>query len=372
MDYILSRIHQIRDRLKSNNIDAILVLSSENRRYLSNFKAEDHQCDESAGALIISPDRMLLATDSRFDLQAQKEANQYKIYIYKESLAKSLPHLILQMQIHKLAFESIRLSVRQHLQILEELKVAQIQVDLVPIDGWVEDLRIIKSQKEIEKTNAALSIAEKVFLQVISHIQPGMTEKEICWQIEKGMREYGADSPSFPTIIATGPNSALPHATPSDRVVQLNETIIIDWGARLQGYCSDTTRTLFLGSPDDKFLHVYRTVLEAQQLAIEAIKPGISSKFVDSIARNHISRNGYGEYFGHGLGHGTGLAVHEGPRLSPIKETILREGMIITVEPGVYLPEWGGVRIENQVVVESDGARVLNCLKESYSIEDFQ
>ena len=168
---------------------------------------------------------------------------------------------------------------------------------------------------------------------------------------------------------AAGTNSALPHAIPTDRPIAVGEPILFDWGARLNGYCSDTSRTVILGTPDAIFLKVYQTVLEAQQKALAAIKSGVSSKTVDSVARQYIRRQGYKGKFGHGLGHGTGLAVHEGPRLSPIKESVLQAGMILTVEPGVYLPQWGGVRIEHQVVVQEEGAMVLNQLSTSFDID---
>jgi len=195
-----------------------------------------------------------------------------------------------------------------------------------------------------------------------------MTEKQIAWAMESGIREAGADGISFPVIVAAGPNSALPHAIPTDRPVVRGEPILFDWGAKLNGYCSDISRTVILGEPDDTFLEVFNTVLEAQQLAIGSIRAGVNSKSVDAVARDYIASKGYGDKFGHGLGHGTGLAVHEGPRLSPLKETDLAAGMLVTVEPGIYIPHWGGVRIENQVVVGPDGPTVLNRLSRTYDI----
>ena len=174
------------------------------------------------------------------------------------------------------------------------------------------------------------------------------------------MREAGAQGLSFPVIVASGPNSALPHAIPSDRKLKRGEPILIDWGARFHEYCSDTTRTFVMGQPDDRFNKVFTTVVEARDMAIDAIKAGVSGTQVDKIARDHIDRNGFAGKFGHGLGHGTGLAVHESPRLSPIKDQRLDCGMIVTVEPGIYLPGWGGIRMENQVVVREGHAQVLN------------
>jgi Xaa-Pro aminopeptidase len=176
------------------------------------------------------------------------------------------------------------------------------------------------------------------------------------------MREAGAEGISFPVITAAGPNAALPHAVPGDHQIAEGEPILFDWGARLEGYCSDISRTVVLGKADDTFRKVFSAVFEAQQKAIESIRPGMTGKQVDLVAREHIEQAGFGGKFGHGLGHGTGLAVHEAPRLSPIREDVLEAGMVFTVEPGIYLPEWGGVRLENMVVLREDGPEVLNTL----------
>jgi Xaa-Pro aminopeptidase len=178
--------------------------------------------------------------------------------------------------------------------------------------------------------------------------------------MEKAMREAGAQGLSFPVIVASGPNSALPHAIPTERKLRRGEPILFDWGARLHEYCSDTTRTVIMGRPDDQFKTVFNTVVEARDMAIDAIKAGVSGTQVDRIARDHIEQNGFAGKFGHGLGHGTGLAVHESPRLSPVRDQQLEAGMIVTVEPGIYLPGWGGIRMENQVVVRDTHAQVLN------------
>jgi Xaa-Pro aminopeptidase len=221
---------------------------------------------------------------------------------------------------------------------------------------------MIKESAEIDEIKKALSIAESVFKDFSESVTYGMKEKEAAWAMEKGMREAGADALSFPTIVASGSNSALPHAIPGNRIFKEGEPILFDWGARLNGYCSDISRTLVIGKVDDTFKKVYKTVLEAQRKATSAIRPGISSKAVDKIARNHIDESEFKDKFGHGLGHGTGLSVHEHPRLSPLKDIKLEAGMVFTVEPGIYIPDWGGVRLENMVVVREDGAEILNDL----------
>lgn len=367
---IENRLAQIRKSIFESGLDTFMVLIEENRRYLSGFTGEDSQFDESAGALLITDKELILATDSRFELQAANEAPLYEIFCYKEGLPKALPDLLKRLQTKQLGFESTRLSYSQYKKLVEQLNSVDRQVELVDTDGLVENLRVIKSAIEIEATKKALAIAESVFRDFAKTIIPGMTEKEAAWAMEKGMRESGADSLSFSTIVASGPNSALPHAIPEDREFKAGEPLLFDWGAKLNGYCSDISRTVVIGRPDDTFKKVYQAVLEAQQKALDAIRPGMSSKAVDEIARSHIDKMGFKNKFGHGLGHGTGLAVHEAPRLSPLKDTTLEPGMLFTVEPGIYLAGWGGIRLENMAVVTRDGVEVLNNLDSSNFLID--
>jgi len=356
----LERIQQVRMQFPGAGIDALLVLIDENRRYLSGFTGEDTQFDESAGALLIGGSELILATDSRYELQARREAPLFRVIRYREGIERELPALVKDLNGARLGFESVRMSVRQHDKIRRSLSEAGVEVVLKPVENLVEDLRIAKDDAEVRTLKNALSIAENAFEQVCAHIRPGLQEKQLAWMMEQAMRESGADALSFPVIVASGPNAALPHAIPGERRLREGEPILFDWGARLQGYCSDISRTVIIGEPDDRFRKVFQTVLDAQRLAIEAIQAGVSSKSVDKIARDHIERQGFGGRFGHGLGHGTGLAIHEAPRLSPLKDTMLAPGMVTTVEPGIYLDEWGGVRIENMVVVRDNGCEVLN------------
>ncbi|HHP7233681.1 MAG TPA: aminopeptidase P family protein [Desulfobacterales bacterium] len=356
----LERIQQVRMRYPEAGIDTLLVLVDENRRYLSGFTGEDTQFDESAGALLISASELILATDSRYELQAEREAPLFRVIQYREGLDRELPALLKTLNTSVLGFESVRMSVRQHEKIRRALDESGVAVTLNPVTDLVEDLRIAKDESEIRTLRNALAIAESAFENVCRRIRPGMREKELAWMMEQSMREAGADSLSFPVIVASGPNAALPHAIPGERKIRKGEPILFDWGARLQGYCSDISRTVMIGEPDETFRRVFQTVLDAQQLAIGSIQAGVSSKAVDKIARDHIERQGFGGKFGHGLGHGTGLAIHEAPRLSPLKDTRLAPGMVTTVEPGIYLPDWGGVRIENMVVVRENSCEVLN------------
>lgn len=358
--HIQHRIETIRQALDAKELDALMVSVQENRYYLSGYTGEDIQFDESAGVLIISDRRLVLATDSRYDLQARAQADGFDIVCYKKGLENELPEIASSMGIRRLGFESVRLAHKTHAAYADALSKLDPPVVLVPTENLVERLRQIKSADEIQRTADALRLAEQAFYQVIGTLRPGLTEKQVAWAMERAMREAGAQGLSFPVIVASGPNSALPHAVPTDRQLVKGEPILFDWGARLHEYCSDTTRTVVMGTPDERFDKVFDTVVTARDRAIAAIKAGVGGTAVDKVARDHISQNGFAGKFGHSLGHGTGLAVHEAPRLSPIKDERLEAGMIVTVEPGIYLPGWGGVRMENQVVVQDDGARILN------------
>lgn len=355
-----ARLQALRDEMETRPFDTFMVLVAENRRYLSGYTAEDGQFDETAGILLISMEKALLVTDSRYDLQAAQEAPLFKVLQYKQGQYQELPDILTSMGTKSLGFENVRLSCLQYDQLSRGISDNQLGIELIPVQDLVENMRICKDADEITAIRSALSLTESIFLDFVTTISVGDTEKKLAWELEKRLRQAGADALSFPTIVAAGPNSALPHAIPTDRPVQKGEPILFDFGIRMDGYCSDISRMAFIGSPDETYRKIYHTVLDAQQKAIDNIKSGHRSKVVDEIARNHIASMGYGENFGHGLGHGVGLAVHEAPRLSPLKDTVLASGMVTTVEPGVYIPEWGGIRLENMVVVRDTGAEVLN------------
>jgi len=368
---ISERIEALRRAIKEDGLDGLMVSVGENRFYLSGYTGEDSQFDESAGTLFITSEKLILATDSRFDEQARDEAPLYQVVRYKEGLEKELPQILSQLNRPlRLGFEKVRLSYKNYESLTRAIQTSGIKTELIPTEDLVERLRIIKSEEEIDATRNALNLAEKAFAQLRSTLKIGMSEREAAWKLEQQVRSAGAQALSFPSIVASGPNAALPHAIPGDRRFKASETILFDWGARLSHYCSDISRTLCFGTPDDLFLKVFHTVLDAQKKASAAIKAGVSSKAVDQIARGYIEQMGFKDNFGHGLGHGTGLAIHEAPRLSPLKDTVLEAGMIVTVEPGIYIPGWGGVRLENQVVVRENGAEVLNnSTPESYAVD---
>lgn len=349
--------------MHEGGIDTVMIMSDENRRYLSGFTGRDSQFDESSGALFITGERLLFATDSRFTEQAAKEAPLFEIYCYKTGLAKELFDILSLLNTRRLGYEARRLSCHQHQEMVDTMHSNASPVTLVAADASLETLRSVKEEAEIELIRKSLALAEQAFIEVKKEIRPGMTEKNLAWKLEQALRNGGADGLSFPSIVAAGENSALPHAIPGETAIREGTQLLFDWGALLNGYCSDITRTLFIGEPDNRFERIFHTVLDANQKAIQGIRAGVSGKEVDRMARSHIEAMGYKEYFGHGLGHGVGLAVHEPPRLSPLKEDILRPGMVVTVEPGIYIPGWGGVRLENLVVVREESAEVLNTIE---------
>lgn len=363
-----ARIEKFREILHSQPFEALMILVAENRRYLAGFTGEDTQCDESAGCLFITCDKVLLATDSRYTTQAENECPFAQVYLYKNGLAKSLPEICGILGVTKLGFEMVRLSYFQYQRLMDGIEQSGADIELIPSFGLVEGMRVIKDRSEIEAMRKALRVAEKVITDLVPRLSPGMTENQAAWELEKGIRDSGGDSLAFPTIVASGPNSALPHAGVTDKIIEKGEPLLFDWGAKINGYCSDISRTLVLGEPaDEKFKKIFETVKKAQQLATEKIRPGVNSREVDRAAREYIAEQGFQGKFGHGLGHGVGLAVHEDPRIGPQTNTDLVPGMVFTVEPGIYLPEYGGVRLENMVAVTEDGVEVLNSIGQFYN-----
>lgn len=352
-------LDRIRRSLKRRQLDAILVTQPENRRYLSGYTARDHSINESAGVLLIPCEgEPYLLTDSRFHLQAEDEAAEFRVKLYPRGLFPLLRSLLRKRSIKRLAFES-HYFLHSTSQTLAKL-AASLKVELEPLTGFIEEFRLQKNNAELALIERAVLLNEEVFQEIYKTLRPGQTEKEVAHALENAMRRKGAERPSFETIVAGGPNAALPHAVPSDRPLAAGETIVIDMGLVLDGYCSDMTRTVVLGTPDAKTIALFRLVRKAQLAGLNSLREGISGMAVDKIARNVIERAGLGERFGHGLGHGVGLNVHEGPSLNYRNRKPLAEGMVVTVEPGVYIPNWGGIRLENMAVVEKDGCRVLN------------
>lgn len=356
---ISTRIEKIQAQLRRRKIDAFLITQPHNRRYLSGYSAADHDIGESSGVLLIPARKPpLLLTDFRFQIQAEREVGDIDVILYPKGLQALLKGLLPDLGITSLAFEShyTLYSVVEKLQAMAD----KLSITLIPIEGMVEKMRLIKDEEEIEKIRSSVLLNEKVFQKIYKTIKPGQTEIDIALAIESAMRKKGAEAPSFETITATGKRSALPHAVPGAVRVKKNKPLMIDMGLILDGYCSDMTRTFVPVQASKKYLKIHRLVRKAQLAATKTIRAGISAATVDKAARSIIADAGYGKYFGHALGHGVGLAVHEEPRLSSRNRKHLKAGMIVTIEPGIYLPDWGGVRLENMAVVREDGCELLN------------
>ncbi len=343
------RLEGLRRRLIEEGLDAILISQGENRRYLSGFTG-------SAGFLLISQKGAVLATDFRYIEQAKAQAPGFEVFHARGELSDWFAELVSSIDVKRVGFESNDMSVAAYRKLVTNLD----KREMVPTEGIVESLRAVKDEEELGLIRRAVDISDAVFEEVMPTLAPGMTEQEAAWMLERSMREKGSDSVPFDIIVASGPNAALPHHRPSDRVLHEGEPIVIDMGARVGGYCSDLSRTVCLGKGDDRFAKIYDLVLGAQLTAIVTIEAGMSGDSADGMARTVIEQGGHGEGFGHGLGHGVGLAPHELPRLGRGAPDVLQDGMVFTVEPGVYVSGWGGVRIEDVVVLEGGRVKVLS------------
>jgi Xaa-Pro aminopeptidase len=357
---IKERLAAGRQQLAKQESEALLVYSPENRRYLSGFTAGDPE----GGALLITAAKAFLLTDFRYQIWAEQEAPDFEVLVYRESLGKTLAELLRDLGVRKLGFEPGYVTYQQYQRFTVAVEEAGLQVEWQPLTNLVEGLREIKTQSELAAIRRALELSEKVLAQIAGKLSPGLTESQVAWQIEKSLREGGAGGLAFPPIVAGGLNSAQPHHQPGDYRLEAGEPIIIDMGARVDGYCADITRTYVIGPPDEHFRKIYGVVRRAQARAEKELRAGMDSQAADALARDSIKEAGYGEAFGHSLGHGVGLAVHEAPALSPLKERqcILQAGSVVTVEPGIYLAGWGGVRLEDMAVINAEGAEVLNQL----------
>ncbi len=343
-----TRVARVREMMVAEKVDAFLVTEAANVRYLSGFTAGED------ARLLLTAEQNLIVVDFRYYEQAERQAPGWTVAKLTRELQATLAELLQEARVRRLAFEATSVSYATY----QELAKTE-GVELVPIKGWVEGLRAVKDAQELALIRRAVAISDAAVAALPSLLRPGMTEKQLAWELEACMHAQGADDAAFPIIAAGGPNSALPHAVPSDRVLVPGEPIVLDLGAKVEGYDSDLTRTVCIGQPDDRLREIYAIVLAAQRAAEAGIRPGLEGKEADAIARQVIVDAGYGEAFGHGLGHGVGLEIHERPGVGSRSQDHLEPGMVITVEPGIYLPGWGGVRIEDLAVVTDTGLEVL-------------
>lgn len=340
-------IKKIQTVLKENNLDAMYIGSPHNRRYITGFTG-------TFGVALITHTDAFFITDFRYIEQAKKQATAYNV-IENRHFIQEIRALSKKLQLNKIGFESEHTSYQEYTQLIEIKNISE----WIPLTHVVENIRKIKTPKEIEIIRNAAKIADIAFSNILNDLRPGVTEMEINHQLEFYMRQAGATSSGFDIIVASGHRSSLPHGVASQKIIDSGDMVTLDFGALYEGYRSDITRTVSIGEPSEKMKEIYSIVKEALNIGIASIRSGVSCQQIDKIVRDVITERGYGEYFGHGTGHSFGLEIHESPYFSQTSEETLQSGMVMTVEPGIYLPHQGGVRIEDDILVRGDGAEVL-------------
>jgi len=347
-DRFASRRRKLARKLAARNLDGLLVTTRPNVYYLTGFRGDD-------STLLIGRDDAWLMTDSRYTEEAEAVLKGVGLVARTGSMMKAAARTARKAGIERLGVEAVTMTLAQR----DDLEKWRGRMAAVSTKGLVEDLRVCKDASEIAAIRRAIAVAEKGFRLAVAQIRPGMTEREAAIVLERRMQDLGADAPAFPTICAAGPRASLPHAMPTDRRVRPREPVLFDWGARVGMVHSDLTRMVCWDRIPVAFGRLYTLVLDAQRRAVAALRPGRSAGQIDHIARTYLKAHRHGRHFGHGLGHGIGLEVHEAPGIRPGQETVLRAGMVFSVEPGVYLPGRCGVRIEDLALVTPSGHTVL-------------
>ena len=343
-----SRRNRLKRFFEEYSLKAVLFTDLKNIRYLCGFSGTE-------GALLISQDQAWFLCDSRYTSQAAEEVQSAEIRECAAIRIDTVAALALEYGLDRIGFEAAHTTVSAFRRMSEKLS----GVELVEIGSTLDEIRICKDHAEIEALSSVATLSSQALTAILDNIKPGVSEIDIALALELEMRRRGADGKAFDFIVASGERGAMPHGRASDRAIQSGELVTIDFGALKNGYHSDETVTVSCGKPESRAIEIHSIVRSAHDIAILAVRPGISCKDLDEVARSYIRDKGYGEYFGHGLGHGIGLEIHEMPTLSPRSTAMLEEGMVITVEPGIYIPGFGGVRIEDTVVVTGDGCRVI-------------
>ena len=343
------RIEKTRNLMQKQEIDSLLITTDVNRFYLSGFTG-------SSGLILFTPEENYFITDFRYTEQAKNQTNGFKILEFNKDIPEKINEILVEANSKKLGFESKNVSYNKY----EEYKSKFSDTDLVATEDLIKNLRETKEEEEIDKIKKAIEITDNAFDHILDFIEVGKTEREIALELEYFMKQSGGEKNAFDFIVASGKRSSMPHGVASDKKLEKGDFITMDFGTFYKGYCSDMTRTVVLGEVSDKQRKIYNIVLEAHNEVIDKIKPGMSGKEVDAIARDIIKDAGYKDNFGHGLGHGIGVEVHEGPRASYKSDNVIKEGMVVTDEPGIYIPDWGGVRIEDDLLITEDGCEILN------------
>lgn len=352
----LARLERLRARFEVLGVDALLVTTPSNRRWISSFTG-------SAGVVLVTRDEARFATDSRYWEQVGRQSPEFTLVRVSGANTGTAPAILEGLGGRTVGFESADLSFAAYEQWTASIAASpeHSRPSLVPVARAIEDLRMVKDAEELDALTRAVLLGDDAFRHAASMIEPGMTEKQVAWLIQEYAMLHGADDLSFATIVAGGAHGSLPHWRAGDSPLEAETGVVIDMGVIVDGYCSDLTRTIWLGAhPSDEFKRVYDVVLTAQETAEERIEAGMLGKTGHEIAHEVIRQAGFGDKFGHGLGHGVGLDIHEDPRLAPSGEIALQDGHVVTVEPGIYLPGWGGVRIEDQCVMENGRLRSIS------------
>jgi Xaa-Pro aminopeptidase len=343
----MQNLTQLRDQFNELGVNALLITNGRNRRYLTGFTG-------SAGVAVITKTEAALFVDFRYVEQANSQVEDFSVIQICETVYEEISKMLDRLGVTHLGFEAEDVTYQIFSQYKEKVKA-----EMVPLSGVIEMLRMIKNKEEIEKIKTAAKIADSAFTRILDFIRPGVTELEVANELEFYMRKLGATSSAYDIIVASGQRSALPHGVASTKLIETGDMVTLDFGAYYQGYRSDMTRTIAVGEPRAELKEIYNIVFEALSNALAAIKPGITGQEADAFTRDYITEKGYGEQYGHGSGHGIGLDIHEEPFMSPKCDIFLKPGMIVTVEPGIYIPALGGVRIEDDILITEYGNNIL-------------
>jgi len=353
------RIRELKDRLKTENLDALLITNSQNQGYLTDFP-------DPSGFLLVAEREIVFITDFCYLQEVHKSHSSIRVVAFGEprpfgreeqgpSRLETLAGILRELEVERLGFEAAGITYSDYQELAKKLSF----VKLIPARGLVEEMRLIKDGQEVGRLKRAAQIGDRVFEDIVDFIKPGLAEYEVANRLEYLIKEGGAQRSAFSIVVGSGHRTSLPHAAPTDKVLRAGDVIVLDYGVHFRGYNSDMTRTLFLGRMTERQRDIYSVVLQTQLDALDSVRPGMRCSELDQVAREVIAREGYGEFFGHGLGHGIGRDVHEAPRLAQDNDSSLEAGMLITIEPGIYIPDWGGVRIEDTVLVTPEGCEAL-------------
>lgn len=343
------RIEKARSLMEEKEVDSLLITTDVNRFYISGFTG-------SSGYVLFTSENNYFITDFRYTEQAKNQTNGFEILEFNKNVPEKINDILIEDNCERLGFESKNVTYNKY----NEYKEKFTEVELIATEDLMKELRITKDKEEIDKIKKAIAITDNAFKHILDFIEVGKTEREVALELEYFMKQAGGEKNAFDFIVASGKRSSMPHGVASDKKLEYGDFITMDFGTFYKGYCSDMTRTVVLGEATDKQRKIYNIVLDAQKEVIKKIKPGMSGKEVDAIARDKIKDAGYEDNFGHGLGHGIGVEVHEGPRASYKSDDFIEEGMVVTDEPGIYIPDWGGVRIEDDLLITENGCEVLN------------